>query len=101
MVETNTDTGGAIQVQTFAPSSEITLEFRPGGQLLVSGPNSLQAMSPLWQYNRYQLLNDNIIRFYQTGGSSETRAYFTLNGDLYLNYLHVRCPYKEKFLKIR
>jgi hypothetical protein len=74
IVETNSDATGIIQVQSYAPSSEFTVEFGANGQLNLSGANPGQAMSPLWGYNRYEVLPGNIIRFFKSTGSEEIKA---------------------------
>ena len=101
IIETNLEEAGGIQIQTYSPSSEITLEFGKNGNLLLSGANPGNAMSPLWEYDSYQILEDDIIRFYQRTGNKEVQAYFSIEGNLYLNYLNLRCPYEEEFLKIK
>lgn len=101
IVETNTDAGGIVQVQTYAPTSEFTVEFAPNGQLILTGANPGQAASPLWNYDRYEVLPDNIIRFFKSTGNEEIKAYFTINGELFLNHLSTRCAHEEKFTKIK
>lgn len=101
IVETAAGTGTSVQLQTYSPTSEITLEFAPGGRLVLTGANPGQAMSPLWEYDRYEIQADNIIRFFHTNGSREMKAYLTLNNELYLNYLWARCGYEEKFVKVK
>jgi hypothetical protein len=101
IVKTDLGDAGGIQIQTFTPSSEITLEFGKNGSLLLTGANPGNALSPLWEYDSYQILEDDIIRFYQRYGNKEVQAYFSIEGNLYLNYLHLRCPYEEEFLRIK
>ncbi|HUC81727.1 MAG TPA: hypothetical protein VMR70_12480 [Flavisolibacter sp.] len=101
IVETSTDASGIVQVQTYLPSSEFTMEFAPGGQLVLTGANPGQAASPLWNYDRYQVLPENMIRFYQSTGTQEIKAYFTVNGELFLNHLSTRCAHEEKFVRLK
>lgn len=101
IIETNSAESGYIEVQTYRPSSEVTLEFGSNGTLIRTGSNPGTAKSPLWEYDKYQLLEKNIIRFYQSAGSKETKAFYTLDGNLFLNYLSMRHGYEEKFLKIK
>ncbi|HVF96601.1 MAG TPA: hypothetical protein VM871_04740 [Flavisolibacter sp.] len=101
IIESNIGTGTGYTVQTYAPSSETTIEFASNGTLVLTGINPGTAMSPLWEFDRYEIEPDNKIRFYQTSGGKEMEAFFTLNGELYLNYLWARCGYEEKFLKLR
>lgn len=101
IIETNLEDAGGIQVQTYTPSSEISLEFGAKGDLVLTGANPGNAMSPLWEYDSYQMLEDDVIRFYQRAGNKEVQAYFSIEGDLFLNYLNLRCPYEEKFLRIK
>jgi len=101
IVETNIEDAGGIQVQSYPPSSEITLEFGINGSLILTGANPGNAMSPLWEYDSYQMLEDNVVRFYQRSGNKEVQAYFSIEGNLFLNYLNLRCPYEEQFLKVK
>lgn len=101
IVETNIGDGSGYAIQTYTPSSEITIEFGAGGQLMLTGSNPGTAMSPLWEYDRYQIRKDNTIRFYQSTGSKEMEAYYSVEGNLFLNYLWARCGYEEQFLRVR
>jgi hypothetical protein len=101
IVETNTDASGIVQVQTYAPTSEFTIEFGANGQLILTGANPGQAMSPLWGFDRYEVLPGNMIRFSQSNGSQEIEAYFTINGELFLNHLSTRCAHEEKFVRVK
>lgn len=101
IVESNIGTGTGYTVQTYLPSSEFTVEFRPDNGLRLVGTNPGTANSPLWQFDRYAMLADDKIRFYQSAGNEEMEAFITLNGELYLNYLWARCGYEEKFLKVK
>ncbi|RYF81424.1 MAG: hypothetical protein EON98_12395 [Chitinophagaceae bacterium] len=101
IIETNTAESGYIEVQTYLPSSEVTLEFGSNGMLIRTGSNPGTAKCPLWEYDRYQLLEKNIVRFYQSAGNKEVKAYYTLEGNLFLNYLNMRHGYEEKFQKIK
>lgn len=101
IVETNTDASGIVQVQTYAPSSEFTMEFGPEGRLILTGANPGQAMSPLWGFDRYEVLPGNMLRFFQSNGTQEIKAYFTINGELFLNHLSTRCAFEERFVRIK
>ena len=101
IIETNAGTGYGVQVQTYAPSSETTVQFAANGQLIVTGTNPGQAMSPLWEFDRYELLPDQIIRFYQSNGQEEMKAFMTLDGNLFLNYLSARCEFEEKYIRLK
>src|SRR4051812_47885448 len=82
IVESNIGTGTGYSVQTYLPSSEITLEFMPNGNLSVSGNNPGTAMSPLCEFDKYKITADNKVRFFQSAGTKEMEAFYTLNGDL-------------------
>lgn len=101
IIESNIGTGTGFNVQAYSPASEITLEFGSGGILLLTGSRPGTAMSPLWEYDRYEIKLGNIIRFFQSGGIKQMQAYYSLNNELYLNYTWARCGYEEKFLKIK
>ena len=103
IIETNDgDTGGAgFKIQTYSPSSEISLHFGENGDLQLEGSNPGKANSPLWHYDRYELLEGHTIRFYQSSGNKQQKAYFEIEGDLYLNYINSRHGYEEKFLRVK
>ncbi len=101
IIQSNIGTGSGSMVQSYTPSSEITIEFGANSNLVLTGSNPGLATSPLWKYNKYQLLPGNKIRFFQSSGADEMEAFVTVDGQLYLDYLWARCGYQEKFLKIK
>lgn len=101
IVESNIGTGTGFVVQTYQPSSELTVEFGADGKLLLTGNNPGTANSPLWEFDRYEMKPNNHMRFYQSGGSKEMEAFATVNGELHLNYLQTTCGYEEKFLRVK
>ena len=101
IVETNDVSAGYVQIQTYVPSTEVTLEFGNAGNLILTGSNPGVAKSPLWEYDKYQMLEKNIIRFYQSTGNKERQAYYEVEGNLYLNYFDARHGYEEQFLRVK
>lgn len=102
IVETNDGSiGMGYRVQTYSPSTEITLQFGNDGSLILSGSNPGVANSPLWEYDRYEIAENHIIRFYQSNGRKQKKAYYEIEGSLFLNYVDNRHGYEERFLRIR
>ena len=100
IVETNDARAGYIQVKTYAPSSEITLQFGENNNLILTGNNPGVAESPLWEFDKYQVLQGNFVKLYQSTGSKQMKVYYEIEGNLFLNYPD-RHGYEEKFLRIR
>lgn len=75
--------------------TELSVSFNSDGSLSISGkPN----YTFLQDFNRYKILNEGRIRFYNTNTTDELFAGFSLNNTLSFSY-EVRCPYEEKFMR--
>jgi hypothetical protein len=101
IVESNIGTGSGYTVQTYSPSSEVTIEFGQNGKLLLTGTNPGTAMSPLWEFDNYELKANHMIIFSQSSGAKEMEAFYTLDGHLFLNYTWARCGYEERFVRVK
>lgn len=75
--------------------TELSVKFNSDGSFDISGkPN----YSFLQDFDRYEILTDGRIRFYNHATTDELFASFSLNTTLSLSY-QVRCPYEEKFIR--
>lgn len=100
IVETNDARTGYIQVKTYTPSSEITLQFGDNGNLVLTGSNPGVAESPLWEFDKYQVLPGNFVKLYQSVGNKEMKVFYEIEGSLFLSYPDWH-GYEEKFLRIK
>lgn len=101
IVESNIGTGSGVEVHRYAASSEITLQFAPNNVLTLTGANPGAARSPLWEFDKYEIRENSMIRFFQSSGTLEMTAHYTIEGQLFLNYTWARCGYEEKFVRIK
>jgi hypothetical protein len=76
--------------------TEVSVEFKSDGSFDILGPKSNYTY--LQDFNRYEMMNDNKIRFFSTNSNDELLAFFEVNKTLSLFY-QVRCPYEEKFIR--
>lgn len=75
--------------------TELSVKFNSDGSVAISGkPN----YTFLQDFNRYEIVNEDRIRFYNTNTTDELFASFNLNNTLTFSY-EVRCPYEEKFMR--
>lgn len=75
--------------------TELSVKFNSDGSVAISGkPN----YTFLQDFNRYEIVNEDRIRFYNTNTTDELFAGFNLNNTLTFSY-EVRCPYEEKFMR--
>ncbi|HEY0354790.1 MAG TPA: hypothetical protein VGC29_01220 [Flavisolibacter sp.] len=99
IVETNAGTGYGWNTLNYQAGSDISIEFRSSGDFIVSGPKPGASNSKLWDYNKYELLADQSIRFYHTDTGKEMTANFEIVNGLQLHYSWARCGYSEKFVR--
>lgn len=75
--------------------TEVSVSFNKDGSLDISGnPN----YTSLRELNRYEILSNDRIRFFNSTTQDELFAYFGVDKTLSLSY-EVRCPYEEKFIR--
>jgi hypothetical protein len=89
------------EINTLTPSpirltgTEVSVRFNKDGSLGISGnPN----YTSLRELNRYEIVSNERIRFFNITTQDELFAYFGVNKTLSLSY-EVRCPYEEKFIR--
>jgi hypothetical protein len=89
------------EINTLTPSpirltgTEVSVSFNKDGSLDISGnPN----YTSLRELNRYEIVTNERIRFFNITTQDELFAYFGVNKTLSLSY-EVRCPYEEKFIR--
>jgi len=75
--------------------TELSVKFNSDGSFDISGkPN----YTFLQDFDRYEIITDGRIRFYNTTSADQLFASFNLNKTLSLSY-ELRCPYEEKFIR--
>jgi hypothetical protein len=76
--------------------TEVTVQFKSDSTFEILGPKSNYTY--LQDFNRYEVISNNGIRFFNTTSGDELSAIFELNKTLSIHY-QVRCPYEEKFIR--
>lgn len=75
--------------------TEVAVSFNKDGSLDISGnPN----YTSLRELNRYEIVSNDRIRFFNSATQDELFAFFGVDKTLSLSY-EVRCPYEEKFIR--
>jgi hypothetical protein len=95
-------TWNLTEIVTLDPSSpirltgsEVSVSFNKDGSFNISGQPNYTFLRDL---NRYEMVSNDRIRFFNTTTQDELFAYFGLDKTLSLFY-QVRCPYEEKFIR--
>jgi hypothetical protein len=89
------------EINTLSPSpilltgTEVSVRFNKDGSFDISGKPNYTFLQNL---NRYEIISNDRIRFFNTTTQDELFAYFGLDKTLSLFY-QVRCPYEEKFIR--
>jgi hypothetical protein len=98
-----TGTWRLTQINSSPPASsvylygtELSIEFKAKDTLVILGPKPNYTY--LQEFNRYQIINNDRIRFFNTSTQDELFAVFSLDKTLSLSY-ELRCPYEEKFVR--
>jgi hypothetical protein len=76
--------------------SELSIEFKEKDTLVILGPKPNYTY--LQEFDRYQVVGNERIRFFNTTTGDELFAVFSVGETLSLSY-EVRCPYEEKFVR--
>jgi hypothetical protein len=76
--------------------TELSVQFTEKDSLIILGPKPNYTY--LQDFNRYEIVSNDKIRFFNTNTQDELFADFSINKTLSLSY-QVRCPYKEKFIR--
>jgi hypothetical protein len=77
--------------------TEVSVEFKDDGSFDMLGPKANYTF--LQDYNRYEIVSSDRIRFFNTASTGELFAVFRVGNTLSLSY-EVRCPYEEKFRRL-
>jgi len=91
------------QINSGSPSSsvvlartELSIQFTEKDSLIILGPKPNYTY--LENFDKYQIISNDRIRFFNTSTSDELFASFIIGNTLSLSY-QVRCPYEEKFIR--
>ncbi len=76
--------------------TELSVQFTEKDSIVILGPKPNYTY--LQDFNRYEIVSDGRIRFFNTNTQDELFADFSVNKTLSLSY-EVRCPYEEKFIR--
>lgn len=80
----------------YLSGTELFVEFKQDGRFDILGPKPNYTF--LEDFNRYETLNNERIRFFDSTSTGELFASFHVDKNLSLSY-EVRCPYEEKFTR--
>ncbi|MBO9681453.1 MAG: hypothetical protein J7502_02065 [Flavisolibacter sp.] len=76
--------------------TEFSVQFKEKDSLFILGPKPNYSF--LQDYDRYEVIGTNRIRFFNLTTGDELFASFHIDKTLSLSY-EVRCPYEEKFIR--
>jgi hypothetical protein len=76
--------------------TEFSVQFKEKDSLFILGPKPNYSF--LQDYNQYEVIGTNRIRFFNLTTGDELFAGFHIDKTLSLSY-EVRCPYEEKFIR--
>ena len=80
----------------YLTGTEFSVDFKPDGRFDILGPKPNYSF--LQDYNRYETMSFDRIRFYDSTSTEELFANFQIDNSLSLSY-EFRCPYEEKFTR--
>jgi len=80
----------------YLQGNELSVEFKPDGRIDILGPDPNYTF--LSDYNKYETLSENRIRFFDSTSQNQLFATFRVDKTLSLLY-EVRCAYEEKFTR--
>jgi hypothetical protein len=76
--------------------TEFSAQFKEKDSLFILGPQPNYSF--LQNFNRYEVIGNDRIRFFNSTTGDELFAGFHIDKTLSLSY-EVRCPYEEKFIR--
>jgi hypothetical protein len=76
--------------------TEFSVQFKEKDSLFILGPEPNYSF--LQDYDRYQVIGKDSIRFFNSITGNELFASFYIDKTLSLSY-QLRCPYEEKFIR--
>ena len=91
---TQINSGGISTI--YLTGYELSVEFKPDGHFDILGPKPNYTF--LQEYNRYETLGIDRIRFFDSTSNEQLFAVFHVDKTLSLSY-EVRCPYEERFTR--
>ncbi len=91
---TEINSGDASSIKLFG--NEVSVEFKEEGKFEIIGPKSNYTF--LQDFNKYELISTDRIRFFNSATSNELYASFQVGNALSIFY-ELRCPYEEKFMR--
>ena len=91
LTEINTATPSPIRLT----GTEVSVSFNKDGSFDISGKPNYTFLQDL---NRYEVVSNDKIRFFNSVSNEELFAIFEMNKTLSLFY-QVRCPYEEQFIR--
>lgn len=80
----------------YLTGTELSVEFKSDGRFDILGPKPNYTF--LQDFNRYETVSYDKIRFFDSTSTAELFAMFQVNKTLSLSY-EVRCPYEERFTR--
>ena len=80
----------------YLSGTELSVEFKQDGRFNILGPKPNYTF--LEDFNRYETLDNDRVRFFDSTSTAELFASFHVGKILSLSY-EVRCPYEEKFTR--
>lgn len=76
--------------------TEFSVQFKEKDSVVILGPKPYYSF--LQDFNQYQIVSENRIRFFNSTTGDELFAGYKVGTTLSLSY-EVRCPYEEKFIR--
>jgi hypothetical protein len=80
----------------YLTGTEFSVDFKSDGRFDILGPKPNYSF--LQEFNRYETVSFDRIRFYDSTSTEELFANFQIENSLSLSY-EFRCPYEEKFTR--
>jgi hypothetical protein len=80
----------------YLTGTEFSVDFKSDGRFDILGPKPNYSF--LQEFNRYETVSFDRIRFYDSTSNEELFANFQIDNSLSLSY-EFRCPYEEKFTR--
>lgn len=89
-------TSGSPSSSVLLSQTELAVQFTDKDSLIILGPKANYTY--LANFNKYEIVSDNRIRFFNTNTQDELFADYIIDKNLSLSY-QVRCLYEEKFTR--
>lgn len=98
IIERMAGTGGSFITSSYAPLSEMSIEFKPSGDFFAYNYNSSISSNALEGFDRYQIASGDQIKLYKTSNGESLNIFYSLKNNLRLDY-QVRCGFTETFIR--